>query len=135
MRTTLNERQQTVLECIYRQLSNQKALSYLKEQGFEVSESTYKRDKNFIKKNSLMRLYQLAKVDFRALHQERLEKIRTIESLMWKDIEDCRDPFKKAKIKEMIANLQPIITAYEDTIQYVLQKSTTTSEPDQTISV
>ena len=47
---------------------------------------------------------------------------------MWKDIEDCLNPFKKAKIKEMIANLQPIITAYEDTIQYVLQKSTSNNQ-------
>lgn len=135
MKTTLNDRQQIVLECMYRRLSNDNALRYLKEQGFDSSESTLKRDKNFIKKNSLLRLYQLAKVDFRSLHQERLEKIKTIESLMWKDIEDCKDPYKKAKIKEMIANLIPIISAYEDTAQYVLEKSDSNKEPISSISI
>lgn len=136
MKTTLNERQKIVLECVYRQLSLKDSLTYLRDQGFPSSESTLKRDKNFIKKNSLLRLYQLAKVDFRALHQERLEKIKVIESLMWKDMEECDDPYKRAKIKEMIANLQPIISAYEDTAQYVIEKSDTyQKEPVQTISV
>ncbi|HVP81811.1 MAG TPA: hypothetical protein VMS35_02110 [Nitrososphaeraceae archaeon] len=135
MKTTLNDRQQIVLECMYRNLSYEKSLLYLKEQGFESSESTLKRDKNFIKKNSLLRLYQLAKVDYRSFHQERMEKIKVIESLMWKDIEDCKDPYKKAKIREMIANLQPIVSAYEDTARYVLEKSDSNTKQIQALSI
>jgi len=120
---------------MYRNLSYEKSLLYLKEQGFESSESTLKRDKNFIKKNSLLRLYQLAKVDYRSFHQERMEKIKVIESLMWKDIEDCKDPYKKAKIREMIANLQPIVSAYEDTARYVLEKSDSNTKQIQALSI
>lgn len=136
MKTTLNDRQQIVLECIYKQFSNTQSLFYLKEQGFEVSESTLKRDKNIIKKNSLLRLYQLAKVDFRSFHQETKEELEIIKKEMWKNYEKIDDPYKKILAAERIANLIPIISAYADTARYVIEKSTSNEQEQvSTLSV
>ena len=49
--------------------------------------------------------------------------------------EDCKDPYKKAKIREMIANLQPIVSAYEDTARYVLEKSDSNTKQIQALSI
>lgn len=134
MKTYLSERQKVVLETVYRQLSLTQSLIYLHEQGFECSPATLKRDKKFIKDNSLIRLYQLAKIDFRTQHLERKEKLELLEKGMWQDLEQCPDAYKRCKIREMIANLLPIISAYQDSTRYVLEKSPTGQEPNQSIS-
>lgn len=129
MTKQLNDRQKLVLDTIYKQYSPKQALDYLKAQGFEINERTLRRDKNFIKRTSIMRIYEFAKIDFRTLHLERKEKLETIEREMWRNYEKIEDPYKKILAIERIANLQPILSAYEDSTQYVLEKSiTNTSE-------
>lgn len=135
MKTSLNDRQKLVLECIYKQYSIKKSLEYLQQEGFDVSDKTLQRDKNFIKKNSLLRLYQLAKIDFRTFHQEHKEEIEMLKREMYKNYEKIIDPYKRILAIERIANLIPIISAYEDTAQYVIEKSNTNKEPIQTIPV
>ena len=135
MKTTLNDRQKLVLECVYKQYSLKQSLDYLKQEGFNVTERTLTRDKSFIKKNSLLRLYQLAKVDFRSFHQETKEELEVIKKEMWKNYNEIQDPYKKILAAERIANLIPIISAYTDTARYVLEKSDTNKEPVQTLSI
>ena len=81
-----------------------------------------------------MRLYQLAKIDFRTQHLERKEKLELLEKGMWQDLEECPDAYKRCKIREMIANLLPIISAYEDSTRYVLEKSPTEQQYDKPLS-
>ena len=123
MRTALTERQKIVLETLYKQYTPSQAIDYLREQGFEASESTLRRDKNYIKKNSLVRLYQIAKVGFEDQHIKRIEKLEMIEREMWTNYNRIVDPYKRILSLERIANLQPIISAYYDSTRYVLEKS------------
>ena len=132
MKTILTDRQKIILETVYKQFSNKQALAYLREQGYDITERTLQRDRNFIKKNSLLRLYQLAKVDFRSFHQERKEELEMIKREMYKNYNLITDPYKRILAIERITNIIPIISAYEDTAQYVLEKSTTTQESNKT---
>jgi hypothetical protein len=70
----------------------------------------------------LKRLFQIAKFDFQNQHIERIEKLRYIELEMWQDVEECQDPYKRLKMKESIANLQPIISSYIDATRYAITK-------------
>lgn len=135
MKTALNDRQKLVLECVFKQYTTKQSLTYLREEGFDVTERTLSRDKNLIKKNSLIRLYQLAKIDFRALHQERKEELEMLKREMYKNYNQITDPYKKILAIERITNILPILSAYEDTARYVLEKSDTDQKPDKTISI
>ena len=132
MRTVLNERQKLVLETVYKQYTTTQTLKYLEAQGFPSSKSTIKRDKNFIRKNSLLRLYQIAKVGFEDQHISKIEKLEMIEKEMWTNYNNVTDPYKRILSLERIANLQPIISAYYDSTRYVLEKSD--KEPNPPLS-
>ena len=135
MKTYLSDRQKLVLECVYKEYTTRQSLDYLKAEGFDISEKTFHRDKNFIKKNSLVRLFQLGKIDFRSFHQERLEEIKMLKTEMYRNYNKITDPYKKILASERIINLIPIISAYEDTAQYVIEKSNTHKEQVPTLSI
>lgn len=120
--SVLNDRQKLILETMITQRTTKQALEYLRQNGFEITERTLRRDKKIIKEKNLRRLYQIAKMDFQDQHIERIEKLKYIERCMWDDVKECQDPYKRTKIKESIANLQPIISAYYDSTRYVLEK-------------
>mgnify|MGYP006955651250 CR=1 FL=1 len=133
MRTSLNDRQKVVLETIYKQMDTFQALDFLKEQGYNISARTFRNDKRYIKKNSLVRLYQIAKIGFEDQHISRIEKLEMIEREMWTNYNNVTDPYKRILSLERIANLQPIISAYYDSTRYVLEKSNTPQKPDQSV--
>ena len=56
----LSERQRAVIETIRMRLTEKQALAYLKEVGFEVSDTTWDREKNKVEKLKLKRLYHIA---------------------------------------------------------------------------
>lgn len=119
---TMSVRQQIILECMITQRTTKQTLQILKENGFEITDRTLRREKEIIKEKNRTRLYQIAKIDFHQQHMERIDKLKKIESEMWNDCEACQEPYKKTKIKEAIANLQPIISSYIDATRYVLEK-------------
>ena len=41
---------------------------------------------------------------------------------MWNNYEQITDPYKKNLAIERIANLQPILLSYTDTVRYVMEK-------------
>jgi hypothetical protein len=104
------------------QRNTRETLEELKRNGFDISERTLRRDKESIKAKNLIKLYQIANTDFQTQHAERIKKLQYIERMMWKDVEECNDPYKKLKMKESIANLQPIISTYIDATYYALKK-------------
>lgn len=121
--STVSVRLQIILECMITQRTTLQTLQILKENGFKITERTLRRDKNKIKENNLKRLFEIAKNhDFQNQHIEKLQKLEYLERGMFDDIEDCKDPFKRSKIREMIANLQPIMSSYMDFSSYVVEK-------------
>lgn len=119
----LNDRQRLVLEIIHKQIPEKQALAYLKENGFESSEATLRRDKKKIRENSLQRLYVIAKVGFVTQHINRIDKLEIIEKEMWANYKKITDPYKQVLVLEKIANIQPILSAYYDSSRYALEKS------------
>ncbi|HJU60197.1 MAG TPA: hypothetical protein VJ583_10625 [Nitrososphaeraceae archaeon] len=121
--STMSVRQQIILECMITQRTTLQTLQILKENGFEITDRTLRRDKNKIRENNLKRLFQIAKTyDFQNQHIEKLQKLEWLERGMFDDIQNCPDAYKRTKIRETIANLQPIMSAYMDSISYVVEK-------------
>jgi len=120
---TLSVRQQIVMECMITQRTTSQTLDILKEKGFKITDRTLRREKKIIKEKNLKRLFHIAKTyDFQNEHIERLHKLEYLERGMFDDIKECQDPYKRTKIREMIANLQPIISTYIESTNYVVEK-------------
>ena len=128
--STLTDRQQIIMEAMIMQRTTQQTLEYLKDNGFPISERTLRREKQVINDKNVKRLYQIAKIGFHKQHLERIEKLKYIERCMWDDARDCTDPYKRTKIKEMIANLQPIMASFIDVTRYVIEKAYPTRNLD-----
>ena len=60
----LTERQRAVLETMKMRLTEKEALEYLKDTGFEMSDTTWYREKNKLENMKLDRLYHIAKLWF-----------------------------------------------------------------------
>jgi hypothetical protein len=97
-------------------------LQILEEKKFKITDRTLRREKSIIREKNLKKLYQLAKVDFHDQHIQRIQKLMYIEREMWNNYEQIIDHYKKNLALERIANLQPILSAYTDTIRYVMEK-------------
>ena len=67
------------------------------------------------------RLYLMAKVGFVDQHLDKIDKLECIEKEMWKKYRECKDPYKGVEILTQIANLQPFLSAYYDSIRYVIK--------------
>jgi hypothetical protein len=118
-------RLQIITECMITQRTTLQTLQILEKNGFKITDRTLRRDKNKIKENNLKRLFEITiNYDFQNQHIEKLQKLEYLERGMFDDIQDCKDPFKRSKIREMIANLQPITSSYMDYASYVARKIT-----------
>ena len=60
----VTDRQKAVLETVKMRLKEKESLEYLKDNGFEISDTTLCRDKGKLEKMKLKRLYQIAKYGF-----------------------------------------------------------------------
>ena len=58
----LSERQKAVIETIRMRLTEKQALAYLKEVGFEMSDTTWYREKNKLEKMKFKRLIHLPQI-------------------------------------------------------------------------
>ena len=67
------------------------------------------------------RLNLMAKVGFVDQHLDKIDKLEVIEKEMWKKYRECKDPYKGVEILTQIANLQPFLSAYYDSIRYVIK--------------
>jgi hypothetical protein len=87
-----------------------------------MTDRALRREKSIIREKNLKKLYQLAKVDIHDQHIQRIQKLMYIEREMWNNYEQITDPYKKNLAIERIANLQPILSAYADTVRYAMEK-------------
>jgi hypothetical protein len=118
---TITDRQKVVIETITMRLSTKEALVYLHEHGFPIKEATYYREKTKLENMKMERLNLMAKVGFVDQHLDKIDKLECIEKEMWKKYRECKDPYKGVEILTQIANLQPFLSAYYDSIRYVIK--------------
>jgi hypothetical protein len=95
----------------------------MKDTGFPISQATYSRMKRKLQDQKLSRLYHIAKIGFSDNHLATIDKLELIEQLMWKDHSECKDPFKRACIKEKIANIQPYLSAYYEATKDIMENT------------
>ena len=96
------------------------ALKWLETRGYKMSQNS-----NYVKLRDLdskgaERLYEIGK-SFPAFHADEIEKFLMIESQLYEQYYQEKEPLNKAKILKMIADVQPLITSLYDSTQYVLE--------------
>jgi len=119
----LTERQKAVLETIRMRLTENEALTYLRNVGFETSDTTWYREKKKLEKMKLERLYHIAKIGFEDQHLERIDTCELIQKLMWQNVKEEKEPCKRNQILKDILSIQPYLSAYYDSTIAVMKES------------
>jgi hypothetical protein len=119
----LTERQKAVLETIRMRLTEKEALEYLRNAGFEMSDTTWYREKKQLEKMKLKRLYHIAKIGFEDQHLERIDICELIQRLMWQNVREEKDPYKRNQILKDILSLQPYLSNYYEATKEVMKES------------
>ena len=104
-------------------LTEKESLEYLKDNGFEISDTTLFREKSKLEKMKLKRLYQIAKYGFEEQHLERIDNCELILKLMWQNAMNEKDPYRSTQILKEILSLQPYLSSYYDTTKEVMKES------------
>ncbi len=119
----LSDRQKLIVETIRMRLTEKQALEYLNDSGFPLAVATYYREKRKVQKLKLQRLYLIAKIGFVDQHLERIDKCELIEKLMWENLRNEIDPYKKTLILREILKMQPYLSAYYEATEHVMKES------------
>jgi hypothetical protein len=102
-------------------LSRARALAYMQQEGFPISDATLGRIKGKVKKLTLERLHHIAAIGFEDQHLSRIDNLENIERLMWKDYFDERSAYKRVLILKEIKELQPYISEYYEATKSVIK--------------
>ena len=108
----LTDRQKAVLETMRMRLTEKEALEYLRNAGFETSDTTWYREKKQLEKMKLKRLYHIAKIGFEDQHLQRIDICELIQKLMWQNVKEEKNPYKRNQILKDILSLQPLLSTY-----------------------
>lgn len=112
MLSILNDTQKAIVETLIMRLNTKQSLFYLKEHGYEMSESTYFRNKRKIESAKIGRVHHIAQLGFEHQHLERIDQLEIISKEMWKCYRDEPDPYKKVQILMSLAQVQPYLSQY-----------------------
>jgi hypothetical protein len=116
----LNDLERLVRDCLIMRLHENEAMAYLKSNGHDVHRATYYRTKGALEATKLKRLHECA-ARFDDQHLERIERLEYIEQEMIKCSVLEKQPFRRAKILEMVANIQPYLSSYYEATKYVIE--------------
>jgi len=113
-------------------LNRQQAITYLKDVGYPMGQSTWYRWKIKLNNEKRERLYEIARIGYEEEHTDSVEEIETARKLLWKEYHDCKGSVSRASILEKIINTRPLLSSYYDSTMVVLEKPnyarTTTEE-------
>jgi hypothetical protein len=119
----LTDRQKAVLETIRMRLTEKEALEYLRNTGFEMSDTTWYREKKQLEKMKLKRLYDIAKLGFEDQHLQRIDICELIQKLMWQNVKEEKNPYKRNQILKDILSMQPLLSTYYEATKDVMKES------------
>ena len=101
--------------------TDKQATEYLKEQGYKMSERTYKRKKKAIHEKDTERLYELAKSG-KENQMNRIDEFNTIKNELWKICRDSKDENVKLRALRQIRDISPFISAAEAAVPYIIKE-------------
>jgi len=119
----VTDRQKAVLETMRMRLTEKEALEYLRNAGFEMSDTTWYREKKQLEEMKLKRLYHIAKIGFEDQHLQRIDICELIEKLMWQNMKEEKDPYKRNQILKDILSMQPLLSTYHESTKEVMKES------------
>jgi len=119
----VTDRQKAVLETMRMRLTEKEALEYLRNAGFQMSDTTWYREKKQLEEMKLKRLYHIAKIRFEDQHLQRIDICELIEKLMWQNMKEEKDPYKRNEILKDILSMQPLLSTYYESTKEVMKES------------
>jgi hypothetical protein len=127
MMSVLNDKERAVIDTITMRFHAPEALIYLKKLGMEMGIATYYRYRKKVENMKLERMQFIAQ-HFQELHLEKIDRLELIDRLMWENYEKEKEPFRKVKILEAIANAQSTLSSYYESSTIALEVSTKFNE-------
>ena len=118
----ISERQRAVLETMRMRLTERQALAYLKEVGFEMSDTTWYREKNKLEKMKLQRLYHIAKIGFQDQHLETIDQYELGFKMLWQNVLREQNPYRQNIMIRDILLLKPYLSAYYEATKLIIDK-------------
>lgn len=122
MLSILNDTQKAIVETMTMRLNTKQSLFYLKEHGYEMSESKYFRNKRKMESLKLKRVYHIAQLGFEHQHLERIDQLELISKEMWKCYHKEMEPYKKVQILALLAQIQPYLSQYYEATHLVVKR-------------
>ncbi len=114
-----------IINCIVTNKNRHDSLSYLKDNGYDLSRAQYDRIKKYIKDSRHKRTSEIANTGFIDAHLEAIDTFTEIKKEMWKQYYAEQHPYKKVEILTQIANLQPYINEYYSTTRDIIETKDT----------
>lgn len=118
---TFNDLEILVVHTMVMRLTERESVAYLKSNGYDVSTATYYNYKAKIKGSAIKRKFELMREGLWEQHLERIDQLETILKLSWENFHREKEAFKKQRILDSIANIQPLLSAYYQASQNVLE--------------
>jgi hypothetical protein len=119
----VTDRQKAVLETMRMRLTEKEALEYLRNAGFQMSDTTWYREKKLLEEMKLKRLYDIAKLGFEDQHLQRIDICELIQKLMWQNVKEEKNPYKRNQILKDILSMQPLLSKYYEATRDVMKES------------
>jgi hypothetical protein len=119
----VTDRQKAVLETMRMRLTEKEALEYLRNAGFQMSDTTWYREKKLLEEMKLKRLYDIAKLGFEDQHLQRIDICELIQKLMWQNVKEEKNPYKRNQILKDILSMQPLLSKYYEATKDVMKES------------
>lgn len=110
-----------VVQTMVMKLSTKQALAWLTAHGYEMKESNYYKIKAKVVATTEKRKFELIANGLFEQHIERIDQLETILKLSWENYHRENMPFKKQKILESIATLQPLLSKYYEASQMIIE--------------
>lgn len=121
MSSILSDTEQAVVQTMTMRMNEKQALSFLKQNGFDISRRTYFRQKKKVESLKWKRMAHIAEF-FTEQHLERIDRLELVEHLMWTEYEKEQSPYKRVNILSAIVNMQPYLSNYYGATRFVLEK-------------
>ena len=120
MLSVLNNKERAVLDTLTMRFHAPEALVYLNQLGMKMGIATYYRYRKKLEDMKLERMQFIAQ-HFSELHLEKIDRLELIDSLMWENYEKEKDPTRRVKILETIADSQVNLSSYYESSTVALE--------------
>src|SRR3990167_4781957 len=118
---TLNDKEFNVITSRNMFKSDYKlALTWLKSKGFDISQADYYRTLSILDDQAQKRLYEIAS-KFEIIAVDEIEKFKSLEKMLYEEYHKEKTPLNRARILQMIIQMQPYITSLYDQTKQMLE--------------